>query len=299
MKKNRRCITAVALAAAVVTSGLLLPPAWAQGTLGEQLLHGAISAAAKRLQEAAPGLGNGAATAQTPSTEPSGAPAPANQPLPPWPTKAALLDAARRGVFKGLPEIRVDAEKETAPLTNSVIRILRIEYLVPPLAGNASLGTCRGAVSGEIRRLFTGITDLHTQGLSETPPAFYRETNTSGSQQNVLNEMKQLGKGGGWCTTKVLGVENPHPYGSALAKLADEFSAATKAYVDDERGRRVAAYDQEQARVQAERQGKANAQAQREADMRAAEQKRISSERARIEAEQIKRQQQEKSRVAG
>lgn len=301
MNKNRRGITVIPLAVAIFTSCMLLPTAWAQGKLGDQILNGAISAATKRLQEVAPGIGTGSTNAQSAPSAPSGAQAQTNQPPPPWPTKAALLDAARRGEFKGLPEIRVDAEKETAPLTNSVIRILRFEYMVPPLTGNGTMGSlnCRSAAQNEIRRLFTAITDLQIQGLSDKPPTFFRETNTSTSQQNIAIEMRQLGKGSGLCTTKVLGDEKPHPYGAALSKLADEFSAATKAYVDEERGRRVAAYDQEQARMQAERQGKANAQAQREADIRAAEQKRISSERARIEAEQIKRQQQEKNRVAG
>ena len=301
MNKIRRGMTGITLAVTVLTSGLLMTPAWAQGSLGEQMLNGAIGAATKRLQEAAPGIGIGSTPSQSSPTPQSGPQAQANQPPPPWLTKAALLEATRRGEFKGLTEIRVDAEKETAPLTNSVIRILRFEYMVPPLTGNGTMGSlnCRSAAQNEIRRLFTAITDLQMQGLSEKPPTFYREINTSASQQNIAVEMRQLGKGSGLCTTKVLGDEKPHPYGAALSKLADEFSAATKTYVDEERGRRVAAYDQEQARVQADRQGKANAQAQRETDIRAAEQKRISSERARIEAEQIKRQQQEKNRVAG
>ena len=301
MNKIRRGVTGIALAATVLTNSMLITPAWAQGSLGEQMLNNAISAATKRLQEAAPGMGIGSTSSQSPPMPQSTPQAQANQPPPPWLTKAALLEATRRGEFKGLTEIRVDVEKETAQLTNSVIRILRFEYMVPPLTGNGTMGSlnCRSAAQNEIRRLFTAITDLQMQGLSEKPPTFYRETNTSSTQQNIAIEMRQLGQGSGLCTSKALGVEKPHPYGEALSKLAHEFNTATKAYVDDERSRRVAAYDQEQARVQADRQGKANAQAQRETDIRAAEQKRISSERARIEAEQIKRQQQEKNRVAG
>lgn len=253
MNKIRRGVTGLALSATVITTSLLMSSAWAQGSLGEQMLNGAIGAATKRLQEAAPGIGVGSTPSQLPPMAQSGAQAPANQPPPPWLTKAALLEATRRGEFKGLPEIRVDPEKETAPLTNSVIRILRFEYMVPPLTGNGTMGsmTCRSAASNEIRRLFTAISDLQMQGLSEKPPTFYRETNTSGAQQNIAIEIRQLGKGSGLCTSKALGVEKPHPYGEALSKLAHEFNAATKAYVDDERSRRVAAYDQEQARVQA------------------------------------------------
>ena len=301
MAKMKQSSTSFVLAASVIVNGLLLTSAWAQSSLGEQLLNSAIGAAAKRLQEATPGVGIGTTPQQSPAAAQGGvqAPAQANLPPPRWPTKAALLEATRRGDFKGLPEIRFEVEKEMTPLTNSVFSILRAEYMVPPLPGNESLGTCRGAASGEIRRLLTAITDFHLQGLSTRPPTFFRETNNSSSQQNIAIEMRQLGKGGGWCTTKSMGDEKPHSYGLALAKLADEFSAATKAFVDDERGRRIAEYNQDQARIQADLQGKANVQAQREADVRAAEQKRIAAERARIEAEQLKRQQQEKNRVAG
>lgn len=271
MKTKRWCEAASTLAAAVLTSTLAMP-AWAQGNLSERMVNGANTATA------------------------SGTPRQSGQPLPPWPTKAALLEAARNGTFKGLPEIRVDADLETAPLTNSVIRILRFEYMVPPLGGNDSIRTCRGSASGEIRRLLTGITNLHVGSLSERPPSFYRETNTTAIQENIQSEMGQLGKG--WCSTTLLGVEHPHPYGAALSKLAQEFSAATKEYVEAERGRRIAAYGQDQARAQADQQAKANAQAQRDADIRAADQKRIASERARIEAEQTTRQQQEKNRIA-
>lgn len=301
MNKNKRGLTGFTLVTALFLGCGLPPSTWAQGKLGDEILNGVISAATKRLQEAAPGIAIGSKVAQPPVAPPGSAQPSSNQPPPPWPTKAVLLEAARKGEFKGLPEIRVDAEKETAPLTNSVIRILRFEYMVPPLTGNGTMGslTCRSAAQNEIRRLFTAITDLQIQGLSDKAPTFFRETNTASSQQNVAIEMRQLGKGSGLCTTKAMGEEKPHPYGAALAKLAEEFNAATKAYVDAERGRRVAAFEQEQAQLQAERQGRANAQAQRDADVRAAEQKRISSERARIEAEQIKRQQQEKNRVAG
>ena len=299
MINKRQGFTAIAMAVTVIGSSFLMQPSWAQRSLGDQMLDGALGVAKKRLQEAVPGAGGGSTTGQPARIVPSVPPAPANQLPLPWPNKVALLDAARRGEFRGLPEIRSEVEKETAPLTNSVIRILRFEYMVPPLSGNDSIGTCRGAASEEIRRLLTGITNLQIQGLSDTPPNFYRETNVSSSQQNIELEMRKLGTAGGWCVTKVLGVDKPHPYGAALSKLALEFSAATKAYVEAERALRVATYAQEQAQLQAERQDRANAQAQRDADTRAAEQKRISGERARIEAEQIKRQRLEKSRVAG
>jgi hypothetical protein len=299
MNKYQKSIPTLALMAAAGLQSFLMPSAWAQANLGEQLLNGAISAASRRLHQAIPEAGP--ASSQPPGIAPAATAPQANQPLPPWPTKAALLEATRRGEFKGLPEIRVNPDQETAPLTNSVIRILRIEYKVPPLTGNDTMGslTCRSSASMEIRRLLTAITDGQIQSLSDKPPTFYRETNTAARQQNLVEAIKQLGKGSGLCTTKELGVEKPHPYGLALAKLADEFSAATKDYVEAERERRKAAYEQAQARVQADQQASADAKAQRDSDARAAEQKRIATERARIEADQQRRRQIEKSRVAG
>ena len=215
----------------------------------------------------------------------------------PWSTKAAFLEATRNGEFAGLPNIRVNQEEAMAPLTESVIHILRTEYQVPPLqkGREMGLGTCRGQVASEIRRLFTDLTAYELASLTDRPPTFQRATESRGYPASIATEVAGLGRGGGYCTTTVMGVEKRHPYGVALRSLADDFLDATATYVDAERGRRVTAYREAQARIAAEQRAKAEAQAKRVA----AEQQRIDAEHARIQADQQKRQQQEQSRIGG
>lgn len=219
-------------------------------------------------------------------------------PIPRWPNKAALLEAARNGEFRGLPEIRVDQEKETEPLVYAVIYAMRVEDKVPPLITNGET-RCRKSAAGEIRRLLTAITAMHLDTLGSQPPTFFNQVDTAQRMATINGERKRLGTGGGFCTTTAMGVERPHPYGAALAKIADDFSAATKEFVEAERQRRLTAYAEEQARIQAELRAKAEAKAKAEADARAVEQRRIDAERTRIEADQKRRQQQEKNRISG
>jgi hypothetical protein len=219
----------------------------------------------------------------------------------PWHTKAELLEAARNGEFRGLPEIRVNADQAAAPLTDSVIHILRAEYAVPTLDTGKTAGsmTCRSEASEEIRRLLTAITALQIATLSENPPAFYADAPTQGMEQNIRISLNGLGKGDGLCSMKVMGVEHPHPYGAAMRQLADEFGSATKEYVENQRTTLKAAYEDEQARVAAEQKAKADAAAKQVAAEKAAAQARNDAERARIQADQKRQQQQQQSRVAG
>lgn len=211
----------------------------------------------------------------------------------PWATKAALLDAARNGEFRGLPDIRVNMAEQTMQLTESVFQILRNEYGVPPVPGSSSggFGTCRASADSEVRRLLTAITALSVQTLSDKPPTFLRDINSAQYQQDIRMQMSRLGEGGGYCKTRAMGMEKPHPYGAALAELAVEFDKATTEFVEAERARRVASYQAEQTRIRSEQ----TAQAERQ---RAAEQQRIDAERARIEADQQRRQ-QAKPRISG
>jgi hypothetical protein len=211
----------------------------------------------------------------------------------PWRTKADLLAATRNGEFRGLPEVRVNQAEEAAPLTDSVIHILRDEYGVPTLATGKTAGsmTCRSQASEEIRRLLTSITALHMASLSDKPPTFYKDVQTQSLEQNIQMSLKTLGKGDGLCTTKVMGVERPHPYGAALRQLADDFGGATKDYVESQRTTRKTDYEAEQKAL-------ADAAAKRQGDARAAEQARIDAERARIQKQQ-QQQQQQQGRIAG
>jgi len=216
-----------------------------------------------------------------------------------WPTKAALLAAARAGQFSGLPEVRFDVERETAPLTNSVLHILRQEYGVPTYATGSSAGStnCMTAAAGNVRRLLTLMTAANIDTLSPRLPTFTREVNTAAQQENIRLESREAG--GGWCASKVMGKDKPHPYGAALLQLADEFNQATREYVEAERERRRSAYAQEQEKQQAAQQTQSDAKAKQDADSRAAERQRIEAERARIEADDKRRRQQDKNRVAG
>jgi hypothetical protein len=218
------------------------------------------------------------------------------QPAPdtPWQTKAELLDAARSGEFRGLPDIRVNAAAQTAPLTNSVIHVLRTEYGVPTLATGKTAGSmdCRSQASEEVRRLLTAVTALHVATLSDMPPTFYRDVPAQPLEQNIKMSLRGLGSGDGLCSTKVMGAERPHPYGAALLQLADEFGAATKEYVQTQRATLKAAYE-------ADLRAKAEAEAKRQAEADAATQAKIDAERARIEQQQQKQKQQQQGRIAG
>lgn len=216
-----------------------------------------------------------------------------------WPTKAALLAAARAGTFAGLPEVRVDVERETAPLTDSVLHILRQEYGVPTYETGIDGGpfNCRTSAALKVRGLLTIVTEANIDTLSDRPPAFARDRYDDVVQRQVRDEM--LNAGLGLCATKVMGKAQPHPYAAALQKLAQEFNDATSEYVEAERERRRSAYAQEQAKQQAAQRAQADARARQEAEAQAAERQRIEAERARIEAENKRRRQQDKNRVAG
>jgi hypothetical protein len=149
---------------------------------------------------------------------------------------------------------------------------------------------CRSQASEEIGRLLTSITALHIATLSDKPPAFYRDAPTAALEQDIQLSLRSLGKGGGLCSTKVMGVERPHPYGAALRQLADDFGIATKEYVESQRTTLKADYEAQQKAI-------AEAEAKRKAEADAAQQARINAERARIQQQQ--QQQQQQGRISG
>lgn len=251
-----------------------------------------------------PGIPGAAAPVPVPTQSQAPAPAPApvlaDAPPPLWPTKLEFLAAAKNGEFRGLPDIRVNPEQETEPLTRSVLYILRNEYQVPPLPLERNYGSrnCATMAAEEIRRLLTAITAQHVGNLTQRPPLFFRDDASISYTDETRRRLTTAGSDY-MCSTKVMGVERPHPYGAALARLAEEFNTATQAYVESERQRRISAYAQQQSRLQAEQKAADDARAQREAEARAAQQKRLDTERQRIETEQKRKQQAEKSRVSG
>lgn len=214
----------------------------------------------------------------------------------PWLTKAALLQAARAGEFRGLPEVRFDIETETAPLTRSVLQVLRAEYGVPPLPADRN---CVRAALSEVRRLLTALTDGAVSTLGDRPPDFRRENNPRAIAQQLNDVVPRLGTGGGFCETQMLGLRKPHPYGAALKQFSAEFEAATVAWVEEERARRIQAHETANAQQRARDEQQAADRQKADAERKAAEQRRIDAERARIEAEQERRKQRDKNRVAG
>lgn len=208
-----------------------------------------------------------------------------------WPTKAALLEAARQGEFNCIPNLRLNLgsyDEEMAPFTLSVKAILHSEYAVPALPdwkGGCGLEFVQG-----VTRVFQNIVQLHVATVTDTPPEFSREVSERGIN-DVRNDLAQLQRPGGYCDGTSMGRPKVHPYKAAAAQLAQDFSEALSVWADAERKRRQVAYAEDQ------KQRKADSDA-RAAKQRAAEQQRIDAERARIQSDE-KRRQQKKPQVAG
>lgn len=212
-----------------------------------------------------------------------------------WPTKAELLKATRQGAFKGLPEIRVDMERDLMPLTVSVVYILEREYGVPKIQGRPlEYRTCLGEVHHNAGRVLRTITEMHLGTLSDQPPTYYREFNAESSVSTLTMQLAQMGRDS--CQVKVLGSVQPHPFVAALKSLANEFGIATKDYVQDERKRRMTAYQAQQEEAARRRREAAAERERLEADARAAEQRRQDEERARTAADEKRRQELERRR---
>ncbi len=209
-----------------------------------------------------------------------------------WPSKAALLDAARAGSFNGIPHLRLNllpgAEKEMAPFFLSVKTILHLEYGVP--AFPEWPGQCRSEFVNQVTALFQDVVQANLSVLSDRPPEF---TNTQASDQSgaIRDRLKNLQRPGSYCDRQVLGQWRAHPYKAAVPQLLTEFGKAQAEWVIAEHRRRKDSYAAEQQRQQTEA-------SERQTRQREAEQKRIETERARIEADQ-KRRQQDKPRISG
>ncbi len=214
----------------------------------------------------------------------------------PWPTKAALLTAARAGEFKDLADIRGNVEEQSLPLTNSVFAMLRSEYGVPPLP---STRECQRSAHSEVFRMLTLVARAHGDTLTQQPPTFRREVNVQGLNAEYAAIQKRMGSGGGFCEQESGGVRKPHPYGAAFLQFLPEFIKASEQWTESERARRRTAYDEQMAREQATADKQRAEKDRAEAERRAAEQRRIEAERARIEADEKRRREADKKRTAG
>lgn len=215
---------------------------------------------------------------------------------PLWPTKASLLEATRAGKLAGLPEVRGDIERQVEPLVVSVLHVLHTEYGVPQLPGDRQ---CRRGAADEVFRLLAAQAKVSTATLSERPPTFAQQVNQRALLDDVRVQKSKAGTGGGWCEVERSGSRQPHPYGAALVKLSEEFATATSEWVEAERSKWKAAHLEAQGREQAAIERQLAEKQRAETERKAAEQRRIDEERARIEADEKRRKEQEKKRVAG
>lgn len=259
---------------------------------GKNILLGIIGAAMKKSQERAQ---QEAANAQLPpGMMPTEASAQSDQ-LPEWPTKAAFIEAAKRGEMSGIKRSMFDFDNRMQSIGESVKYILANEYQTP-IPGDFD---CQRRGVEEANDLLALISELHMGTLSDKEP-FFQGVSEPYLLEAVQERVKNIGTGYGQCTMKtVLGVIKPYPYGKSLLNLANEYGEATKYYVEQVRAERIAEYEERQRQLLVEAQRNAEANVQREAAVRAAEEKRIKAERARVEAEEQRRQQVKRSRIAG
>lgn len=316
-KISRGSLLAVVVAVACTT---VAPSVQAQVGLGE-LLNKALNGAPQQQEASQP-----SASTQLPSgLQPGAAPTKSAEPVL-WASKADFLVATRNGDLIAIDRAAYFGSKELTPIAISIASILHADYGVTlPFSlsdlrkGDLQNSGCIQGFERDIDEMLSPVTKMHAQTLSQEPPDFYKAP-SNGSTHGVDTAVMFLRRGNN-CDQRILGASKPHPYKAALLKLMDEYGQATKEYVEAERERRKVAYVEEQAHradVQAKRdaeakaarqlaqqqqakeqKARADAQAKQAADARAAEQQRIEEERTRIQREQKKREEQEKSRIGG
>jgi hypothetical protein len=262
----------------------------AQAQTPEQLLRGVLDIARQSAQQASP-------PAPPANTVYPGMVAPvrtAPEPSVAYPTKQDLLAAAARG---NLTMLGKASGEDRQQLVNSVLRILRLEYGVPPLPEN-----CDYWFASDVHNLFALVTAANVETLSDKAPEFYNHAARSQAKAQEINERLnklQSPRDPTACDSRAMGRVMPHPYKTSLPALLSEYAKATQEYVETERAARKQAYQQAVEQQQAQERERQAAAQQRQAEARAVEQTRIDAEAARIRQEQQRRAQQDKARVGG
>ena len=264
-----------------------LPCSTVQAQTAEQLFRGVLDAAkqARREQPATPIQGVVTAVDLRGAPQPSAA---GSQPVP-WPSKDALLAAARAGDFVQLNRA---SEADRYKVVDSVQRILTVEYGVPSISRDCYQ---IGGFTSDVTALFGDIGEAYVITLSDQPPTFTNaNVNRSYYVESIRSRLAQMQnpRDPTHCDSRSAGRVVPHPYKAALISLVGDYTRATQAYIEAERSRRQAEYREAASRQLQEQQ-------LRQAASRAAEQQRIDSEAARIRAEEQRRAQKEKARVGG
>lgn len=297
-KISRRSLLALAVAVVCVA---LAPGVQAQnlGDLLNQVIKGAPQ------QQAAP---QPPTSGQLPSgLQPSAAPPEAVESVL-WANKAEFLAVTRNGDLIAIDRAAYFGSKELTPIAISIASILHADYGVAlPFSlsdfreknpnKNKNYYCIQSFEIGDVVGMLSPVTEMHAKTLSQEPPDFYKAPSDD-SIRHVETAVRNI-KQDNSCDQQILGARKPHPYKAALLKLMDEYGQATKDYVEAERGRRKTAYAEEQAQKQAQQKARDDVQAKQDADARAAKQQRIDEERARIQHEQKRREEQNKNRVGG
>lgn len=206
-----------------------------------------------------------------------------------YPNRKQFLEAARTGQLAGF--YRATAE-DSKKVVLSVQRILMTKYKVPPISQNCY---DNGFFPSNVSVLLGDLTAVQVLTLSDQPPEF---TNTSFNRDYYTNSINarlanlQTPQDRTHCDEEVMGKVVHHPYKLALVSLAGDYAKATAVYVEQERSRRKAAYQEATAQKQ-------DQERQRKAAASAAEQQRINAEATRVRQDEQKRAQKEKARIGG
>lgn len=211
-----------------------------------------------------------------------------------YPNLSAFLDATRNGEFTAIGKSNLTSDDQDV-IARSVISVLRNDYHVSPLPNDSA---CFAEFKAKVIALMAYINTANIEPLGTQAPDFIN-TNIHTRSSDLSNELNNLQTAGGWCDTKVMGQYRQHPYKQALPQLLTEYGKATQQWVDAERNRRKAAFQNQQAIAQADADERQHEAQSKNAQRKAEEQKRIDADRARILQEQKQRELKDKSRVSG
>lgn len=204
-----------------------------------------------------------------------------------YPTKKRFLKATEAGELAGFEGASYEDQQR---VVESVQHILYREYKVPVFKGECY---ANGPFVGDVKALLSDFAAFHVTTLSNQAPDFI-DTVPKQLVKRIQVRVEDLLKPQNptHCDEKVMGKIAPNPYRQALASLIQDYSTATKNYVENERTRRKTEYQEAQAKQQED-------ERQRIAAAKAVEQQRIDAEAARIKQQEQKRAKKEKARVGG
>lgn len=220
-------------------------------------------------------------------------------------TKQALLDGARNGELAGYAKLGNYGSEESKSLVYAIGLILANDYGTPvpnwaernrSAGGNRRQGDCMvGFVKEDIHFLFQSVTKMKVNTLTDRPPEFMA-TPEQGDRETITNSFRSVKD---HCYLEALGVKQSYPFSNSLAQLMNEYAKATDDFVLAKREQRKEQYQQAVALRQAQEKQRAEAAQQAEAAHRAQEQRQIDADRQRIEEQERKTKERERTRVAG